>query len=73
MDHETYAEELETEVGEGKVFEAPDKADHEGENDSPEAGADTINVVDVTSVCDGEGVHYLEVRVEVGVPDTVCL
>lgn len=64
MDHEADTEDFKTQHGHGEPFEAAELADHDGEDDGPEAGADAVDVGDITCVRNGDAVDSLEVVVE---------
>lgn len=64
MDHETHAQDLETEHIEGKPFETARYADDEGNDDGPEARADAVDVGYVAGVGDREPMNGLKVVVE---------
>ncbi len=64
MDHETHAQDLETEYAEGKPFEAARCADDEGNDDGPEARTDAVDVGYVASVGDRETMNGLKIVVE---------
>ncbi len=70
MNHETHAEHLETEHGDGEVLDSTRDADYHSEDHGPETGADAVDVGDVAGICNREVVHGLEVVVEVRVPLT---
>jgi hypothetical protein len=64
MDHQADAEDFKTQHGHSEPFEAAELADHDGQDDGPEAGADTVDVGYVAGVSDGEPVDSLQVVVE---------
>lgn len=65
MNHESDTKYLEAEMGHGDVFEATNHTNHERQDDSPEAGADAVNVGNITCVNDVKTVDSLEVIIEV--------
>lgn len=64
VDHEADTKDLEAQHGHSEPFESTDLANQDGKDDGPEAGADAVDIGNITGVGDRETVDSLEVVVK---------